>query len=331
VSKICVLVLNWNGWYDTVACLRSLSDVLPEGEVWLIDNASVEDRTSEACAAYPGLRVLALNDNYGWAGGYNAALRIALREDYEYVYLLNNDCTVGTNFLSVALEAIKGDAQLATVGSTVLLVDELSPRAHLDHSCISDARINTREPMVRLIDTTSGAGMLVRMQAVKDLGFFDERFFCYYEEAEWCFRAREHGWRIALANKSIVYHRERGSDLEGNAAYYMARNQFLFGDLVQDPGAPRPLWKFICFYRGFRIANAARRAGRRNASLAVASGMWDALTGKYGKRGSRTPPRLFTYVVSHFWVFPPGFFRHKIRYIKTVLHRLTSPRYETTP
>src|SRR5437660_10262187 len=94
-----VIVLTWNGWHDTFACLRSLQAHGEGCPVWLVDNASDEDRRGEAAALYPGLRTLRWDDNYGWAGGYNRVLRIALGEGYDAVYLLNNDALVTPGFL----------------------------------------------------------------------------------------------------------------------------------------------------------------------------------------------------------------------------------------
>jgi GT2 family glycosyltransferase len=114
-----VIVLNWNGWEDTFARLRSLREHGGGRPVWLVDNASREDRRDEAAALYPGLRAYRWDDNYGWAGGYNRVLRIALREDFEYVYLLNNDCLVTTETLQAVVDVAHTDSAAAAVGSYI--------------------------------------------------------------------------------------------------------------------------------------------------------------------------------------------------------------------
>ena len=196
--SIPVIVLNWNGWDDTFACLRSLREHGDGCPVWLVDNASRDDRRTEAAMLYPGLRTFRWDDNYGWAGGYNRALRIALREGYDYVYLLNNDCLLTAGALRAAIDAARDDSGAAAVGSYIayaaspawLQFDGL-PRAKGARSVAAGL------PTSRT-DRLSGAGMLFCMRAMAECNFFDERLFCYWDDTEWCARVREGGWRLLI-------------------------------------------------------------------------------------------------------------------------------------
>jgi GT2 family glycosyltransferase len=291
-----VIVLNWNGWDDTFACLRSLREHGDGCPVWLVDNASCDDRSAEASALYPGLRVFRWDDNYGWAGGYNRALQIALHEGYDYVYLLNNDCLLTPGFLQTALDVAQADPGAAAVGSYVAyaatpewLQFDGAPRDEGDRA-VADGLFTMRTSRL------SGAGMLVRMRAMIECGLFDERLFCYWDDTEWCARAREAGWYLLIAGGSLVLHRSTGSDVNFNALYYLYRNRYL----VRTRASLRfPLVRELRYIGGgLRFAGELRRMGRREEAKAIVAGLWDGWTGKIGRRGS-DPPRAVLFLLSH--------------------------------
>ena len=298
-----VIVLNWNGWDDTFACLRSLRAHGDGCPVWLVDNASWDDRRAEAAALYPGLRAFRWDDNYGWAGGYNRALRIALREGYDYVYLLNNDCLLTPGVLQSVIDAANDDASAAAVGSYIAyaatpewLQFDGVPRAEGDRA-VADG-LSTRGTC-RL----SGAGMLVRMRAMIECGLFDERLFCYWDDTEWCARVREAGWRLLIAGGSLLLHGSNSSDVNFNALYYLHRNRYL----VRARAALRfnPVRELRYILGGLRFAGELRRSGRKEEATALVAGLWDGWTGKTGRRGN-DPPGSVLFLLSHCWPFPSG-------------------------
>src|SRR6266508_1972150 len=111
--RVPVIILNWNGWEDTFACLESIRGSDCADEVWLVDNGSAQDRSPECLVMLPTLRVLMLGENFGWAGAYNRALKLAAAEGFEIAYLLNNDTLVSSGFLTAAREAMLQDTGLA--------------------------------------------------------------------------------------------------------------------------------------------------------------------------------------------------------------------------
>ena len=290
-----VIVLNWNGWDDTFACLTSLRKHGDGCVVWLVDNASFDDRRAEASRLYPGLRTFRWDDNYGWAGGYNRALRAALHEGYEYVYLLNNDCLVTAGFLQDAVETANEDPRAAAVGSYIAYAAapewlQFDGVPHDEGDRATAQGLTTRRTL-RL----SGAGMLVRMQAISKCGLFDERLFCYWEDTEWCARVREAGWHLLIAGGSLLLHRGYGSDVSFNALYYLHRNRYL----VRARAALRlpPIRELSNIRSSLRFAGELRRSGRTDEANAIAAGFWDGWTGKHGRRGS-PPPGVILFLLS---------------------------------
>jgi GT2 family glycosyltransferase len=98
-AKVGIVLLNWNGWRDTVACLQSLRtlDYVPY-EVYLVDNASEDDSEFRLRQWDPQLRIIQAGGNLGWAGGCNVGIRAALAEGCAHVYLLNNDAVRATRY-----------------------------------------------------------------------------------------------------------------------------------------------------------------------------------------------------------------------------------------
>jgi GT2 family glycosyltransferase len=293
-----VIVLNWNGWEDTFACLRSLREHGNGCPVWLVDNASCDDRRADATALYPGLRTFRWDDNYGWAGGYNRALRIVLHEGYDYVYLLNNDCLLTPGFLQAVLDVAREDPGAAAVGSYVAyattpewLQFDGVPRFEGDRA-VADG-LSTRGT-VRL----SGSGILVNMRAMMECGLFDERLFCYWEDTEWCARAREAGWHLLIAGGSLLLHQSNSSDVNFNSLYYLYRNRYLVRTRADLRFPPVRELRYIC--GGLRFAGDLRRMGRREEAKAIVAGLWDGWTGKTGRRGN-DPPRPALFLLSHCW------------------------------
>lgn len=277
-----VIVLNWEGWDDTLECLRSLREAPDVTTVWLVDNGSSVDRSEEARAVFPGLRVERMDRNYGFTGGMNRAMRIAAAERRMFVYLLNNDTTVVPGFLSAALEA--ATPNVALVGSRILAYGSSSGAVLFDGDYLAAHETRTHRPAgVRAVPSVNGAGMLVRIAAVEPHGYFDERLFCYHEEAELCERLAAAGWSFVLADASRILHKRHRSDFNSNGQYYRVRNRFLMLDRHRG-------WRGV--KRGLRALQQAATAGRlacseRNTDkwLAVAAGLYDGIKRRTGQRG----------------------------------------------
>jgi GT2 family glycosyltransferase len=277
-----VIVLNWNGWDYTFACLRSLRNAADVTTVWLVDNGSTLDRSEEARAIWPGLRVLRLDSNYGFAGGMNRALRVAASEGYQFAYLLNNDCVVVPGFLDGAIEAARSK-DVAVVGSRIAYADDR-------HSLIFDGEYHRRgaKPLDQMsesrpVRTTNGAGMLVRLAALERHGYFDERFFCYHEEVEMCWRLSASGLSLVIAPDSVIHHYQAGSDVDANSLYYRVRNSFLLAEHFE--GWARRRKKIVALYEAVLIARQNRRGSDAEVALrAVSEAIDDGINGRYGKR-----------------------------------------------
>ncbi len=118
---IFIVILNWNGWRDTHACLGSLTGLTyPNSRGVVVDNASADGSEARLRALHPALTLLQSGANLGFAGGNNVGLRYALENGAEYVWLLNNDTLVEPDALTALVDKMQREPDLGLCGSTLL-------------------------------------------------------------------------------------------------------------------------------------------------------------------------------------------------------------------
>jgi len=240
--RIAVVVPMWNQHALTARCLRSLATLVEQPEwVIVVDNGSVPEGRPEVLEARPGTEVLRMPRNLGFAAGCNAGIDWALERGAEAVLLLNNDTVVDAHLVGELRRGLAGDPRVAAVGGKTL-TDESPARIHTAYSVLT-----FNAPLVRVegwleprldrfgeecdVDSVSGGAILLRREALEDVGRFDEEYFAYHEDVDWCTRARQRGWRIRYVPAAVVLHRMHASTGGGYApaiVYLTARNAVRF-------------------------------------------------------------------------------------------------------
>lgn len=249
---VMIIVLNWNGKKDTLACLESLADVTyPNFETVIVDNASTDGSVSAIQHQFPDQTLIRLDTNAGYAGGNNVGLRYALARNADYVLLLNNDTKVASNFLWRMVEATRTGPFIGIVGPTIYyyerpdLIWSVGGAIDWNRGQTRMLGLNTHDigqwgttPQRR--DFVTGCALLAKRQVIDQIGLLDERFFAYYEETEWCVRAQRAGFKIVHVPRAKVWHKipldARGSS--PSVHYYMTRNRLLFLKATQAGWAP---------------------------------------------------------------------------------------------
>ena len=236
--KCSIIILNWNG----VAHLRTyLPSVLkansqePKADIIVADNGSTDDSLAMLANDFPTVKTIVLDQNYGFAEGYNRAIE---KVDSEYVVLLNSDVEVTEGWLAPLLDYMDTHADVAAVQPKIR---SWRNKALFEHAGAAGGFINTLGyPYCRgrvlwhveedkgqydtpiEVDWTSGACMLVRTQVYKDCGGLDASFFAHMEEIDLCWRMRNAGWKLMCLPQSVVYHLGGGS-----LAYESPRKTYL--------------------------------------------------------------------------------------------------------
>lgn len=218
--KVAIVILNWNG-------RKMLSEYLPavldhsrdEADVIIADNASTDDSVGWLHANYPGLRVIALEENYGFAEGYNRALK---QVESEYYVLLNSDVEVTPRWLVPLVDEMDAHPEIAACQPKLLAVHDRSSFEYagasggfLDRWGYPFCRgriFDTVEPDEGQYDTrkeilwATGACLLIRSSDYWAAGGLDGRFFAHNEEIDLCWRLHRMGRKIYCFPDSRVYH-----------------------------------------------------------------------------------------------------------------------------
>lgn len=240
--NVSIIVLNYNGREDTLACLRSLQHVTyPNLRVVMVDNASTDGTVEAVRAAHPEVTILETGANLGFTGGNNAAIKEAIQQGADYVMLLNNDTIVAPDFVSVMVEVMEKDPTIGVTGPMIYYYSNpeviWSAGGEIDWKRGTTSMIGLNEVDLsqfglspRGVDFISGCALMARREVWEKVGLLDDQFFMYYEETEWCVRAGRAGYKLAVVPMAMIWHRisieERA--VSPRTYYYMVRNRLLF-------------------------------------------------------------------------------------------------------
>lgn len=316
---VAIVVLNWNGAADTIACLESLC-LLKYGNfaIVVVDNASTDDSVSrlvrwgsdrrqdfarmsaEECelvsSKSSNRRVLIQNySNLGFAGGNNLGIRYSLNIGAEYIWILNNDTIVSPDSLSPLVEAMSISQNVGITGSCVLYWDrpEVVQTAgmrlgwhNLRISHISQNLKLTDWPVSKQgdVDCLPACSILVNSRMVQNIGQIDESYFMYHEDVDWEISAKRAGWRILYVPSSRIWHKCGGSTKKMTfvGAYYQSRNKLRL--IRKNESDLFLLLVFPLFFALVRNVIAAIARGEfRNAKYMII-GATDFFLGKKGMR-----------------------------------------------
>ena len=220
MKKVAIVILNWNGRKLMEEFLPSVVSNSPEwAEVIVADNGSTDDSIEMLKAKFPTVGIISFNQNYGFAEGYNQALK---RLDHEYCVLLNSDVEVTPNWLDAPIATLDSDPSIACVqpkiraqrnkeyfeyaGAAGGYIDKYGYpfcRGRILHIVEKDeGRYDTPADIL----WATGACLFVRTATYKEVGGLDAGFFAHQEEVDMCWRLRSRGYRLVCVPQSIVYH-----------------------------------------------------------------------------------------------------------------------------
>jgi GT2 family glycosyltransferase len=300
--EVTIIVLNWNKALDTIECLQTVTRLdHPAYRVVVVDNGSTDDSVQKIRRKHPGVTLLETGQNLGYAGGNNAGIRYALAQGAEYICILNNDVKVAPDFLTPLLAAFDGGGEVGVVTPLIAEMDEpekvwaLGQR--IDWQTGTVMRIHAGEALTSLrargpieADIASGTVMLVTREVLECVGLFDEAFYLYYEEVDWCLRVRRAGYQVLTVPSSVVWHKVSATLGQTSPVvdYYMLRNHLRF-IAHHGFGATRlRLLGRTILRNAFTIAaytvksHGGQRLPHRNARLLA---LRDAVLGRWGQMG----------------------------------------------
>lgn len=224
MAKTSVIILNWNGAKHLRTYLPSVVAHTKGAELIVADNGSTDESLEVLAKEFPTVKTIVLDQNYGFAEGYNRAIA---QVDSEYVVLLNSDVETPEGWLDPLLDYMESHPEVAAVQPKIR---SWVHKARFEHAGAAGGYINRlgypycrgrvlwkveedhgQYDMIVNVDWTSGACMCVRTQVYKDCGGLNAAFFAHMEEIDLCWRMRNKGWKLACIPQSVVYHLGGGS------------------------------------------------------------------------------------------------------------------------
>lgn len=294
LPSVAVIVLNWNGTDDTLECLSSLALVNYSCcEIIVVDNGSQPSPRDRIMEQFPSVTYIETGMNRGYAGGNNVGMRDALARGHDYIFVLNNDTVVERDVLRHAIAVAEADPSIGVVGVKILAWDDPTK------VWVAYGQVTYRQGLVRLIGYYSpddgtfdtqrdvewvpGTAMLFRRRALETVGLFDEEFFAYHEDVDWCTAARKKGFRVVFAPRARICHKgHRSSGGKGYVTprqYLAGRNMVLY---VRKHATLLQAAKFLTFQLATLPLQYVRRwaTGEQAGVSSKVRGMLDALRGR---------------------------------------------------
>jgi len=223
--KLFIIVLNYNGRDTLKKCLESiyLSDY-ENKEVVVVDNASTDGSFDEMRRHFQKFHFIKNNQNIGFAAGNNVAIKWSLEKMADYVLLLNNDAYLEKNTLSILIRETEKNKKPGIF--CPLIYNGYTNKIWFSGGKIDWLKMRAIHQAGKT-DFISGCAMLIHKDVFKKIGLLDEKFFLYYEDADFSFRARKAGFDLKIIPEAKVYHYEKSSENIGKI-YYLVLSAIIF-------------------------------------------------------------------------------------------------------
>lgn len=296
--KVGIIISNYNGWQDTLACLDSLQkQTFRDFEVILLDDASTNDSVEQLSARLPeDVIFLPHRENLGFSASNNLGIRRALEDGVEWVLLLNNDTVCAPDMLETLLAQTPENAVSCP---KMLFLDEpdriwfaggrLNPRTghvrHLGGHAKDGPEVSRRQP----VNFITFCCVLLPRRVVEQVGFLNEELFMYCEDVEYCIRLTDAGVKMWYLPDARLWHRAGGSISGMLAVYYITRNTLSLRCRGRSRAYRRLVGSLAVVRGAVSMVTAGLCGHRKGRSYGYYHGALDFLKGRTG----RMDPGLF--------------------------------------
>lgn len=286
--RVFIIILNWNGLEDTLECLESVFKLdYPNFRVVIVDNHSSDGAVEVLTKEYPKVKVIENHENLGYTGGNNIAIRHAIEEGAEFVWLLNNDVVVESETLGKLIDVSERHPEIGLVSPVIWSCDE--PRqmqfsgTEFDWSDFVKKTDEENQLFqnkdIRISVSLVGTALLIRRSIIEKAGYLNEKYFAYSEDNEYSVRVAKLGYSNVIVNSAKIYHKGSRSTSGGKKPiqmYFRTRNlYFLWMDNIE--GCKK--WKYFLRYLAYVISMVAevKKEESKESVNACFDGAWCAI------------------------------------------------------
>jgi GT2 family glycosyltransferase len=260
MKKISIVIVNYKGQKDTVELLESLLKIEKSGHdlfTVVVDNFPGERISlNEDKYKHINLKIIYNEENLGFSGGNNVGIKEALKDQSDYILLLNNDTIVKENFLQNLFDFAEKKPKAGLVVPKIYFAKgyEFHKNKYSEkdlgkvfwyaggvmdwenvigkHRGVDEVDHGQYDEVVQT-DFASGCCVLIRRSVFEKIGFLDEKYFLYYEDSDFSQRAKKESFEIFYVPTSVIYHKNAGSSGGSGSKlqdYFITRNRLLFGN-----------------------------------------------------------------------------------------------------
>lgn len=242
MKDVLIAVLNWNNAPDTIECLDNILQEIEKNErcdLVLLDNSSSDNSLKILKKLYiERMKIIENTTNGGFAYGNNPAFLMTLDNNYKYLILVNNDAQFKKGSLNSIIVFAEENTRCGIIGGVILdykRSEIVQAYGGGNINWLGVARHFTDEVNDSALGYITGALMLVRREVIEDIGILDEKFFMYWEDVDYCYRARRAGWTLAVDPQCVLLHKESASSgkrsrlqiaMKNKSATYFAAKHF---------------------------------------------------------------------------------------------------------
>ncbi|PRX35677.1 hypothetical protein BX659_101171 [Orenia metallireducens] len=313
---IYIIILNYNGWQDTIECLESLQQITYSNyKVVIVDNNSTDksifkikdwcngileinsefinynkrlkpvnyieydklaaenggeeskEKQIEKIDSHRKLVIINSGKNLGFAGGNNIGINYALKNNADYIMLLNNDTVVDNKFVEPLIDSFKNETKIGIVGGKIYYYDNSQEIAFAGGkmSLIKGSGYHFHDNRFKNsteVSFLTGCLWLINSNIFKEIGLIDENYFLYLEDTDFCYQVQKAGYKLIYNPDSVIYHKEGKTTgkLSSLSLYYSSRNRPYFVHKNTDNFFIIVLfWLFYISTRIFRIINYGKK------------------------------------------------------------------------
>lgn len=242
MKPICVVICNFNKQDYVLGAIESVQNTAGElADIFVVDNASTDDSAALIHQHYPNIRLEVLKENIGGSGGFAHGMRQAQLIGYRYIALLDNDAVVLPNTLSGMMELLANHNDIGVVGPAVCKMDnpevvqEVGANVSLKDATFSFHLNFAGESYSSIAmeqvdcDYVPACCLMTKAEIIERVGVFDEDFFLYWDDIDWCVRVKDAGWRVVAQPRLQALHKGGGANATNTLPrYYYWRNKLRF-------------------------------------------------------------------------------------------------------
>lgn len=244
-ADLCIIIVNWNTKEFIIRCLEDLRSVAINNslEVIIVDNGSIDGSSAEIRRFFPNFKLIENEKNLGFAKAVNQGLEITKAK---YILILNPDTLIKNESIRILITFMEDYKDVGIAGAQLLNEDGSKQNSIANFPSLATELLNKNilrwvfpkrfpgkerqypEPIE--VDSVIGACMMVRREAIEQVGLLDEEYFLFFEETDWCYRMKKAGWKVFHVPQAEVIHLQgKSAEKEKEKAkveYYRSRYIF---------------------------------------------------------------------------------------------------------